>query len=482
MKSALALTLLLAVPVLATAQTPAPAPAPDFPRGKVVDKVDCAATPGETYALYLPSGYTPDRSWPILFILDPRARGPLAAEKFRAGAEKHGYILASSNSSQSDVAWDPNTKAMRAMWTDTHSRFRIDDRRVYAAGFSGTVRAAITLARAVPGTIAGIVGAGAGFPFEAPPRKGDPFVFFGTIGTKDFNWYEMMDLEPRLEDTGIVHRIEIFDGVHQWPPEPLAVRALDWMELQAMKAGTRPKDPALIEAFWKDTLERARAFESSGDLFLAWRTWSGAAADFAGLRDTAEAAAKSAEIKANPAFQRDLKDREARMKQDKEFLARAPQALSGVDSDGQAMTLSQVISALKIRDLKKKAESSPIEDERLSAQRVLNTLAGQTGFYLPQKFSERKQWDRVVFFLSIAAEIAPEDYSVFYDRAAAYAQKGDRKRAIADLRQAVQKGYKDLPALEKDQAFNSVRQEEGYKEVVKSLAAAAPATKPGSGG
>ncbi|HEV2853403.1 MAG TPA: hypothetical protein VHC97_11420 [Thermoanaerobaculia bacterium] len=480
MKSSLALALLLAVPALATAQTPAPAP--DFPRGKLVDKVDCAATPGEAYALYLPSGYTAERAWPVLYILDPRARGALAAEKFRAGAEKHGYILASSYSSQSDVAVDPNTKAMRAMWTDTHSRFRIDDRRVYAAGFSGTVRAAVSLARAVPGTLAGIVGAGAGFPFDAPPRKGDPFVFFGTIGTKDFNWYEMMDLEPRLQDTGIVHRIEIFDGVHQWPPEPLAVRALDWMELQAMKAGTRPKDPALVEALWKDTLERARAFESSGDLFLAWRTWSGAAADFAGLRDTAEAAAKSAELKANPALQRDLKDREARIKQDKEFLARAPQALSGVDSEGQAMTLSQVLSALKIRDLKKKAESAPTEDERLSAQRVLNTLAGQTGFYLPQKFTERKQWDRVVFFLSIAAEIDPEDYSVFYSRAAAYAQKGDRKRAIADLRQAVQKGYKDLPALEKDQAFNSVRQDEGYKEVVKSLAAAALATKPGSGG
>lgn len=461
MKSAFALALLLAVPALSA----------DFPKGKVVDKVECAATSGETYALYLPSGYTADRAWPVLYILDPRARGTLAAEKFRAAAEKHGYILASSNNSQSDVAGDPNTQAMRAMWTDTHSRFRVDDRRAYAAGFSGTVRAAINLARAVPGTLAGIVGAGAGYPFEAPPRKGDPFVFFGTIGDKDFNWYEMMDLEPRLVSAGVTYRIETFDGIHQWPPEPLAIRALDWMELQAMKAGIRAKDPALVEALWKDALERARAAEAGGDLFQAHRVWSGAAADFGGLRDTSEAAGKAAALAANPALQREIKDREARLKKDKEFLAKAPQALGGLNA-------SSAISALKIHDLRKRAESGATADERLSAQRVLNTLAVQTGFYLPQQQTANKQWDRVIFFYTVAAEIDPEDASNYYGRAAAYAQKGDRKRAVADLRKAVEKGYKDLPALEKDAAFDSVRQDEGYKEVVRSLRNAPAATKP----
>ncbi len=452
MRSAYALLLLLAVPAVAA----------DLPKGKVIDKVECAATPGETYALYLPSGYKADRTWPVLYILDPRARGPLAAEKFRAAAEKHGYILASSNSSQSDVAGDPNTQAMRAMWTDTHSRFQIDDRRIYAAGFSGTVRAAINLARAVPGTIAGIVAAGAGYPFESAPRKGDPFVFFGTIGDKDFNWYEMMDLEPRLVSAGVTHRIEIFDGVHQWPPEPVAIRALDWMELQAMKAGTRAKDPALVEALWKDALERARTAESAGDLFQAHRIWSGAAADFAGLRDAAEATSKAAALAANPALQRETKDRQDRLRKDKELLAKAPQSLSTASA-------SSAISALKIHDLRKRAESGATADERLSAQRVLNTLGVQTGFYLPQQQAANKQWDRVIFFYTIAAEIDPEDASNYYGRAAAYAQKGDRKRAVADLRKSVEKGYKDLPALEKDPAFDSVRQDEGYKDVVRSL-------------
>jgi tetratricopeptide (TPR) repeat protein len=464
MSPILALALLLAAPAAA-----GEAPAPGLPPGRVIDPVACAAAPGESYALYLPGGYTPQRAWPILYILDPRSRGALAAERFRAGAEKHGYILASSNSSRSDGPMEPNLAAMRAMWSDTHGRFAIDDRRVYAAGFSGTVRSCCVLARAAPGTIAGIIGAGAGFPFDRPPQKGDPFVFFGTVGDKDFNYYEMMDLEPRLAAAGIVHRIEIFDGVHQWPPEPLATRALDWLELQAMKAGTRAKDSALVEALWRDALERARAFEAAGDLVQAQRTWSGAAEDFAGLRDTGEAARRAAALAADPALQRELAERQARLEHDRELLATAPGILAAVSPEGDPLTVTQVVASLRIHELRKKAASAKEPDERLSAQRVLNTLGVQTSYYLPQKLMGEKRYDRAVFMLSIAAEIDPASPFVFYNRAAAYARKGDRRRALADLRQAVEKGWKDGAALEKDPDFESLRQEEGYKEIVKDL-------------
>src|SRR5262245_41991743 len=83
-RAAFAVTLLLAAPAAF-----AEAPAVGFARGQIIDGVTCAAAHEESYALYLPSGYTPERAWPILYILDPRSRGALAAEKFRAGAEKH---------------------------------------------------------------------------------------------------------------------------------------------------------------------------------------------------------------------------------------------------------------------------------------------------------------------------------------------------------------------------------------------------------
>jgi predicted esterase len=486
MKTALAVALaLLAAPVFAAQKTaaqgtaaaagaaaPAAPPASTLARGQVIDKIVCAAKPGETYALYLPSAYSATHAWPILYVLDPRGRGTLAAERFRAGAEKYGYILASSNNSQSDGPIEPNIEAMRAMWTDTHGRFQIDARRVYAAGFSGTVRASVTLARTVPGTIAGIIGAGAGFPFHEAPHKGDPFVFFGTVGDKDFNYYEVTDLEPMLAEAGVVHHVEIFDGVHQWPPEELATRALGWMEIQAMKAGTRGKNRTVIDEIWKQTLARAGAAETAGNLFQAQRVYSAAATDFAGLvvsDDLAQATAKAAELAANPAFQRDQKEREIRFKSDEEFLANAPGILAAVNPSGEPVTLAQVVGALKIPELRAKAKSAADPDERLSAQRLLNNIEVQTSFYLPQTFNQQKKWDRTIFVLSIAAEVSPQDPSVLYSRALAYAHKGDRRRALADLQQAVDKGWKDLAAIEQEEAFAPLRQDAEYQRILLAL-------------
>src|SRR5687767_5998860 len=157
---------------------PLSAAAEDFPRGRF-EKVVIRADPSQSYVLYLPTAYRPDRKWPILYVLDARSNGLEAGQRFLAGAERYGFIVASSNNSASDGAWEPNVVAMRAMWADTHYRLAVDPRRVYAAGFSGTVRFACHRALAAPGTIEGVVAAGAAFPFEAKPTKDTSFLYYG---------------------------------------------------------------------------------------------------------------------------------------------------------------------------------------------------------------------------------------------------------------------------------------------------------------
>src|SRR3954468_5338418 len=43
-------------------------------RGKLVEKVICAADPAQSYALYVPSAYTQDKNWPVIYCFDPGAR------------------------------------------------------------------------------------------------------------------------------------------------------------------------------------------------------------------------------------------------------------------------------------------------------------------------------------------------------------------------------------------------------------------------
>jgi len=450
---------------------PAPDPSAGLPRGTLIEKVACAGQPDQAYSLYLPSSYTPDRRWPILYAFDARGQGRTVAELFQRAAETHGWIVVSSWNTASDVGgsspMEGNFAAMRALWADTHARFAVDDKRVYAAGYSGTVRFACTLALTVPGSIAGIIGASAGFPIGSPPRKDNPFAFFGTYGDRDFNYYEMRDLDRTLGALGLPHRIEGFAGLHEWPPVEIATRAVAWMELQAMKSGLREKAPALVEAEWAADRERARA-QAAAHPADALHTWTAMAAGYAGLRDAAdiaEAEREAAVLAASPACQKELREREERERRDKEMLARAPGILARGNPGNEPVTIAQIAAELKIPQLKERAASADPE-ESLAAQRILSTYEGQTGFYLPQSLFERKEYDRAIFMLSLAAEIRPEAPGPWVSIAAAHARKGKpgRKKALEALRTAVDKGFSN-PAVLDSEAFAGLRQDEEFQRI-----------------
>src|SRR5689334_8163921 len=108
----------------------------DLSRGRIVDDVKCAADPSQSYALYLPSAYTPDRPWPVLMGFHPGARGRAIVEKYQAAAEQHGYVVAGSNNSRNGP-WQVSVAAVRAMSADVGSRFSLDPKRVYLTGLSG---------------------------------------------------------------------------------------------------------------------------------------------------------------------------------------------------------------------------------------------------------------------------------------------------------------------------------------------------------
>src|SRR5262245_33774455 len=111
-------------------------PSQDLPRGKVNERVVCLKDASQSYALYLPPNYAPDRQWPILYAFDPGARGVRPVERFKDAAERYGYIVVGSNNSRNGPGV-PLTEIIRALFDDTQARFPIDQKRVYTTGFSG---------------------------------------------------------------------------------------------------------------------------------------------------------------------------------------------------------------------------------------------------------------------------------------------------------------------------------------------------------
>jgi predicted esterase len=261
--------MLLAAVICASVGHPCAA---QVPGGLLMERVASTSDTSQTYALYLPPGYTTDQRWPVLFVLDPRGRALLALRLFEAAASRLGWVVMSSYNTLSDGPAEPNVKAMDAMLTSAQARLSVDPSRFYLAGFSGTARAALRFAVALRGHVAGVIAAGGALGFELGGPEtvfaGDStFGYFGAAGTRDFNYEEVLAMGDRFRTTRAPFRVAVFDGPHSWPPASICGDALDWLELRAMRGGLRATDSAWVRSRLENDLARAaeaRAARSLG--------------------------------------------------------------------------------------------------------------------------------------------------------------------------------------------------------------------------
>jgi predicted esterase len=300
-------------------------------RGKIVEHVACPSDPSQTYTLYLPSAYQSSRNWPLLLVFDPGGRAARATEVFRDAAERFGWIVATSENSRNGP-WEPTLRAINAMWPALLGGYAVDDRRVYAAGHSGGATVAWMMAIQT-GRLAGVIVSGQPNP-ETQPLKGKPFAWFGMAGHTDFNQLEVKKIDDQLSRTSSAHRMEFFDGGHQWPPVDLTMRAFGWMEIVAMKEGRRPRDVDFAHTILDEDLSRARALEDKGLLLEAWRSYGAIASTYAGLVDATDAERRHHALESDERFKaaRKIEDRVDRRERDQATaLARALGRLNGED-------------------------------------------------------------------------------------------------------------------------------------------------------
>jgi len=445
--------------------------------GRVTDRVVCRDRPDQAYALFLPSAYAAERPAPILYLLDARGRALYALERFRAAAEAYGWILASSWNSRSDTKDDPNTPALQAMWNDTHALLAIDPGRTYLGGFSGGGRAAVALALRASNRVAGVIGCGAGLPGDATPQKGLPFLYFGTAGDRDFNYYEMRALDADLERARAAHRVEVFDGGHDWPPPEVAARALAWMELAAMRSGLRGRDEALAASLLRAELSRAGALEAAGRPAEASLLYTHAAEDFRGLADVGPASDKAAALAGSAEVRKALRDADRRDDRDRGALRALAQKLQAALRDPDIRPAAAVAADLGVPALRHRAASGPRE-ERLSAERLLANLRVQTSFYLPEDLLARGDFAHARLALEIAATIDPDDPRVYYNLASADARSGQGRRARKELDRAIEKGFRRFEILDTDPDFAALREDPEFRKWLGQARPNAPAPSP----
>jgi predicted esterase len=419
-----ALPLLLALVVAAplAAQPSAVHPAP----GQTARGVVSSSDPTQRYDLYLPPAYAAEGTWPVLFVMDPRGRAGMALERFRPAAERYGWIVLSSygTSSDTDSSGVANERALEAMLADAQTGLRMDTRRLYLAGFSGTARFAWIASGALSGHVAGVIGVGAGFPSASTTwglglAARNPVPFYGAVGTTDFNYEEVAALDSTLASIRLPHRTEVFEGGHQWLPAEVATRAVEWMELHAMRAGLRPLDPA-----WADSLRAARIAEAAAmeavrplDALLAYRA---AEAEFAGLGDVAQAQTRALALARDPRVRRaERAERDGRLRVEA-FRRTLEEVVRRIDDERRPPSGRESLARLDLPALQRQAADTADFYASRAARRMLSNAATHTGYYATERNLRRGQPARALAQLRIAGQIDPDDPSLCRRRLAAH--------------------------------------------------------------
>jgi hypothetical protein len=444
----------------------------ELKNGVILDKVVCRQSPSHSYALYLPSQYSADRIWPILYALDPGARGSVPVERFLQAAEKFQVIVAGSNGSRNGP-WEAIFSAIIAMWEDTRFRLSIDPKQVYVTGFSGGSRAASMFMRITGGPVAAIIGCGAGLAAELSPVAIKTAFYYGVIGLEDFNYQEMIGLEAALEEKGLAHRFLVFDGPHNWPPAEVCDRALGWIVCRAMAQGLRPKEDKTVQEVFETELGAARALEASGRILQAVKDYEALLADFQDLARSCDLQSQVDRLKKSPDFAKALKKKRACGEEEARAVEAYRRILSSIERNPPSVTdLKRMLNDFGVDSLARKADKSDQPEEKALARRL---LAGLEIYAREKGYESYNQRDirRSILYFEVAAKaghpLLTRRRADYYNLACAHARAGHVQEALANIRKSVENGLADPELLEKEEDFQPLRQHPDFQKILHSL-------------
>ena len=353
------------------------------------------------------------------------------------------------------------------LWDDTHSRLSIDEKRTYAAGFSGGSRLAATFASRCRGCLVGVIGCGAGFPGDTAPDAKTTFAYFGLVGVDDFNFGEMWLLEKRLSQLPVPYQFQTFSGGHEWPPQEKIEQAIAWLTFLAMKSGLTAKDGKVIEDQFASRMAAADQLLAATQYVDAQKAFSSIVRDFQDLRDVKSVLAKLNQLNDSDELKKEIKTEEElyrrQLREAGEIRSSWMQA-----PDPEQTTPSRTEATSRLADWRKKRDLTVDSKDRRLARRILTQLLIEA-FETSQASLRKNDYSTALTNLQLAKEVDPKNANAAYEIARLYALKRQKKSALQSLEEAVSLGFKDVSRLKSEEAFSEITNDPRYQKLVASI-------------
>jgi len=245
--------------------------------------------------------------------------------------------------------------------------------------------------------------------------------------------------------------------------------AVEWLELEAMRAGARPKDAALVGSWLQRDLDRASNEEARGALHEAWLGYSDLAATYRGLADVQPLEARAAALQGQEAVKREIKherDGEQRELRQRVEIARYIDQISDFE---QQVDATRNLYGL-IDQLRRGERNARTPSERLVARRLLE-FANITAYYAGEPLFDSGEYRSALAYFELQAALHPESAAVHYRIAVTHGRARNTKKALEALKNAAEKGFSDAARIDQEPGFEPLRNDARYQRVLEAVRA-----------
>lgn len=424
-----------------------------FHTGEIINKVICKNDSKQSYALYLPSNYSVEKKYPVIYAFDPHAGGGLPVNLYKNLAEKYSYIIIGSNNSKNGTSWEESQSIAEKLFADAGNRLSINTDRIYLLGFSGGARVANTLA-ITNGSIAGVICCGAAAPLANSNHSRNNYSFLGIVGNEDFNYVEMKKYDMvDIAGYNIKHVLITFDGKHEWPANEVMDEAFWWLALNEMRKNNSAKNDVSISQRLEIELKKIEMFKQKNLVVDAYKLCQKIINFYDGLADLSPCFAYYKSMHDNPEIDNQLKQEEVIWTEEEELKKVYMRAFQ---------TEKFAWWSENIATLNHKIKTEKDKNKMLMNKRVLGFLS-LMAYMQTSGALQQNNLPAAAFFGEIYILVDPQNNEAHYLKAVVLSKKGNNMEAIKSLNLAIVNGYTDTERLENEPAFNEIK---NTKEVV----------------
>ena len=398
----------------------------------------------ESYAIYIPTDFTLEQQWPLVVVCDMQGRGKRAVSMFKNVADKHGFILAGSNNLKDSTSIANNILVLNRLTKKLGESIPIDSTRIYSAGHAAGAR----FASLVPSFIKqyqGSISFGAAIPNYELLTSRNRYHFIGVVGNEDFSYPDMLKVRPTLKRLKFPNQLWVYDGGDQWPDQKYFEQAFTAINLQAMSAGSLPKDTVFIQENYGKELQQINVLLENRKFLEAYDYMDEVISIYQVHLSVDSLLERRKQLRKDKTYRAQRRNENAALF--KETLIREEYQYNLLEDVNSLNYNNLGWWNYQVGELKKYEKKSTIAEQKMG-QRLINYLNALLEDNIDIEQSANPVDDEVVSFLWMLKTITePDNFDYYLKIISDSAKYEDFGTALFYLEELLKQGYKDKDTL-----------------------------------